>query len=50
MNAPCPKRHHSPHFNGKTYSCPDCEANVQPSPLARLHADLERRNKQGDAA
>ncbi|WP_207009808.1 hypothetical protein [Nocardioides aromaticivorans] len=38
----CLLKHHSPTFNGKVWSCPDCDADVKPSPLARLHAALDR--------
>jgi len=35
----CPKRHHSPRLvAGTGWSCPDCEQNTKPSPLAAAHA------------
>lgn len=42
MTAACRLSHHSPRFNGKDWGCPDCVADVKPSPLARLHAALDR--------
>lgn len=42
MTVPCVLSHHSPRFNGKDWACPDCVADVKPSPLARLHAALDR--------
>lgn len=42
MTAPCGLSHHSPRFNGKVWGCPDCDNDVKPSPLARLHAALDR--------
>lgn len=42
MSDHCRLQHHSPRFNGKVWACPDCDADVKPSPLARLHAALDR--------
>lgn len=44
--AACLRRHHSPTFNGKTWSCPSCLANLPASPLSKVHAEVDRRKKE----
>lgn len=40
---PCPNLAHSPTLAAGKWSCSDCETNKPASPLARLHAALDRR-------
>lgn len=37
-DAACPKRHHSPRFDGKGWRCADCEAGTAASPLMAAFA------------
>lgn len=43
MTTPCPHRHHSPTFDGKSWSCSGCDNNVaQPEWQARISAAKEK--------
>ena len=41
----CKRRHHSPTLAAGRWSCPSCDTNVQPSPLAKLHAANDRKKE-----
>lgn len=50
MNAPCRNRAHSPRLAAGSWSCPDCIAGTQPSPLAAAIAARDEALSRTSAA
>lgn len=50
MTTPCPDRAHSPRLRSGQWSCPDCEAGTQPSPLTAAIAARDEGMARATAA
>lgn len=51
LNSPCPNRAHSPRIvAGKGWTCPDCDAGTEPSPLAAALAARDEGMARASAA